>query len=92
MRFGLLDAFVFIGYFFSVIAVGLWVAMRDKQHTAKGYFLANKRLPWYAVGASFIASNISTEHFIGMVGWAYLYGFSVANSEWGNVLTFSVLI
>lgn len=92
MHLSLLDAIVFIGYFLIVIGVGFWVAARDKRRTAQEYFLASKQLPWYAVGASFIASNISTEHFIGMVGWAYLYGFAVASSEWANVVTFTVLI
>ena len=93
MRISLLDGLIFVGYFLLVIGVGVWVAARGKQRkTAGEYFLASKQLPWYAVGASFIASNISTEHFIGMVGWAYLYGFAVASSEWANVVTFSVLI
>ena len=92
MQLSLLDGIIFFGYFLLVIGVGFWVAARDKQKTAGEYFLASKQLPWYAVGASFIASNISTEHFIGMVGWAYLYGFAVASSEWANVVTFTVLI
>ena len=39
-----------------------------------GYFLAGDRLPWYAIGGSIIAANISTEHFIGMIGVAYAVG------------------
>ena len=56
------------------------------------YFLAGEELPWYAIGGSIIAANISTEHFIGMVGIAYAVGFVVAQWEWGNVVTFSALI
>lgn len=92
MHLSLWDGLVFAGYFLLVIGVGFWVAARDKQKTAEEYFLARKKLPWYAVGASFIAANISTEHFIGMVGCAYLYGFAVAHWEWGNFITFSLLI
>lgn len=44
------------------------------------------------MGGSFIASNISSEHFIGMIGAAYVYGICVAVSEWANVFTFSLLI
>ena len=44
------------------------------------------------MGASFVASNISTEHFIGMVGWGFLYGMAVSNWEWGNAIAFSALI
>jgi SSS family solute:Na+ symporter len=39
-----------------------------------------------------VASNISTEHFIGMVGWGFLYGMAVSNWEWGNAIAFSALI
>ena len=92
MQLGLLDAVVFFGYFIAVVIFGLLVAARTKRHTAQDYFLASKKLPWYVVGASFIASNISTEHFIGMVGWSFIYGMALANWEWGNVITFSVLI
>ena len=62
------------------------------RDSASDYFLASKKLPWYAVGASFVASNISTEHFIGTVGWGFLYGMAVANWEWGNAITFTALI
>jgi len=48
-------------------------------------------LPWYIVGSSYVASNISAEHFIGMVGVAFIYGISVAVFEWWNI-TYSLLI
>ncbi len=84
--------FVFFGiYLLLTVALGLWVARR-KTANAREYFLAGEGLPWYAIGGSIIAANISTEHFIGMVGIAYAVGFVVAQWEWGNVITFSVLI
>ena len=86
-----LDFFLFALYLVANIALGLWVARR-KTGDARGYFLAGDRLPWYAIGGSIIAANISTEHFIGMVGVAYAVGFVVAQWEWGNWFTFSVLI
>ena len=80
------------GLFFVVLsAIGYW-AGRKERGSAEDYFLAGKRLPWYVVGGSFIASNIHTEHFIGMVGAAVVYGICVALSEWMNVLSFSLLI
>jgi hypothetical protein len=85
------DLSVFVLYFASVIALGLWVGRR-RPVTESEYFLAGRSIPWYAVGASFIASNISTEHFIGMVGAAYVYGICVANWEWLNIWAFSVLM
>ncbi len=86
-----LDFLLFGLYLAANIALGLWVARR-KTSDAKDYFLAGDRLPWYAIGGSIIAANISTEHFIGMVGIAYAVGFVVAQWEWGNWFTFSVLI
>lgn len=86
-----LDMVLFIVYLALNIALGLWVARRKTGGT-RGYFLAGDRLPWYAIGGSIIAANISTEHFIGMIGVAYAVGFVVAQWEWGNWFTFSALI
>ena len=88
----LIDSIIFFAYFFGVVIFALTVAARSKTKSSSDFFLASRKLPWYAVGASFIASNISTEHFIGMVGWGYLYGMAVAHWEWGNFVTFSILI
>ena len=85
------DYIAFGSFFVALSAIGYW-AGRKERTGAEEYFLAGKRLPWYVVGSSFIASNISTEHFIGMIGAAFIYGICVAMSEWGNVLSFSVLI
>ncbi len=87
----LLDYLAFAGYFVVLCAIGWWTGRHEKEE-ADDYFLAGRTLPWYVVGSSFIASNISTEHFIAMIGAAYIYGICVAMSEWGNVLSFSVLI
>lgn len=87
-----LDITVFVLYFAFVMIFAMLIAARSKTKSASDYFFASKKLPWYVVGASFIAANISTEHFIGMVGWGYLYGMAVANWEWGNAITFSALI
>ena len=86
-----LDYVAFGSYFVVLCAIGLWAGRKEKTR-AEDYFLAGRTLPWYVVGSSFIASNISTEHFIGMIGAAFVYGICVAMSEWGNVLSFSVLI
>lgn len=86
-----LDYAAMVVYFVLLSAIGWW-AGRKKKSQADEYFLAGRTLPWYVVGSSFVASNISTEHFIGMIGAAFVYGICVAMSEWANVLSFSVLI
>jgi len=85
------DYLAFGGFFAVLSAIGYW-AGRKERTSATEYFLAGKKLPWYVVGGSFIASNISTEHFIGMIGAACVFGICVAMSEWMNVMTFSMLI
>ena len=69
---------VFIFYFVVLVGLGFYAGRRQAQ-TSEDYFLAGRRLPWYVVGTSFIASNISTEHFIGMIGSAYVFGVCVAS-------------
>src|SRR5262249_39736997 len=76
-----LDLAIFVAYFVGIVAQGMWLARREKA-TSRDYFLASDRLPWYAIGGSVLASNISSEHFVGMVGWAYTCGLVIANFEW----------
>ncbi len=86
-----IDYITFGLYFVVLCAIGFY-AGRKKKTDSEGYFLAGRSLPWYVVGTSFIASNISTEHFIGMIGAAFIFGISIAMYEWGNINAFSVLI
>ena len=86
-----LDYAAFGAYFVVLCLVGFWVGRKEKVSSDE-YFLAGRTLPWYVVGSSFIASNISTEHFIGMIGSAFIYGICVATFEWMNIVTFTLLI
>ena len=86
-----LDITSFTLYFVLLSLIG-WFAGRSKKSAASDYFLAGKSLPWYVVGSSYIAANISTEHFLGMIGAAVLYGIVVATPEWSTVIAFSFLI
>ncbi|MGM9509072.1 SLC5 family protein [Larkinella sp. GY13] len=82
---------VFVVYFASILAIGLRAGRREKK-TADEYFLAGRRLPWYAVGLSMAGANFSTEHFIGMVGTAYFMGVAPANWELIAFVPLSLLI
>lgn len=86
-----LDYVVFAAYIIALCAVGWW-AGRRKADDNTGYFLADKSLPWYVVGSSYIAANISTEHFIGLIGSSVIYGICMATGEWSSVIAFSFLI
>ncbi len=85
------DYLAVILYFVGFSVVGLWTGRKHHEEAGE-YFLAGRTLPWYVVGGSFISSNISSEHFIGMVGAAFIYGICVAWAEWGNIIAFSILI
>lgn len=78
--------------FFIILSVVGYLAGRKERDSSEDYFLAGKKLPWYVVGGSFVASNISSEHFIGQIGAACMFGVCVALSDWMNVLSFSLLI
>jgi solute:Na+ symporter, SSS family len=84
-----LDYVVFGAYCALILGIGLWVS-RDKegkQKNAEDYFLASKSLPWWAIGASLIAANISAEQFIGMSGSGFAIGLAIASYEWMAAIT-----
>ena len=90
---GLLDIVVFAIYVAIIVGVGLWVS-RDKKGAKKStedYFLAGKSLPWWAVGASLIAANISAEQFIGMSGSGFSIGLAIASYEWMAAITLIIV-
>ena len=87
----LLDYIAF-GAFFVVLSLIGYISGRKERASSQEYFLAGRKLPWYVVGSSFIAANISSEHFIGMVGAGLIYGISTSLACWGNIASFSFLI
>ena len=91
--FGFWDYFVFIAYAILILGVGLWVSRDKKGHekNAEDYFLASKSLPWWAIGASLIAANISAEQFIGMSGSGFVLGLAIASYEWMAALTLIIV-
>ena len=87
------DYFVFITYAVLILSVGLWVSRDKKGHTknAEDYFLAGKSLPWWAIGTSLIAANISAEQFIGMSGSGFKIGLAIASYEWMAAITLIIV-
>ncbi|WP_117883691.1 sodium/sugar symporter [Aureibaculum luteum] len=92
-NFGFWDYFIFIAYALLILGVGLWVSRDKKGHqkNAEDYFLASKSLPWWAIGASLIAANISAEQFIGMSGSGFASGLAIASYEWMAALTLLIV-
>ena len=88
-----LDYGIFAIYAVLILGVGLWVSRNKKGETksTEDYFLASKSLPWWAIGASLIAANISAEQFIGMSGSGFAGGLAIATYEWMAALTLIVV-
>ena len=91
--FGFWDYFVFVAYACLILGVGLYVSRDKKGHqkNAEDYFLAGKSLPWWAIGASLIAANISAEQFIGMSGSGFAVGLAIASYEWMAAVTLIIV-
>lgn len=74
-----LDIVIIVGYFSIILITGLLVGRREK--TAREYFLAGDKLPWYVIGFSMVAASVNSEQMIGTVGMAYKEGMKVVNWE-----------
>ncbi len=80
---GSTDIIVFVLYGILIIVIGNWIARsKDKKHSSSDFFFASKSLPWFLVGSSIIAANISAEQFIGMSGSGFAIGLGIATYEW----------
>ena len=88
-----IDYVIFAAYAVLILSVGLWVSRTKKgeKKNAEDYFLAKKSLPFWAIGASLIAANISAEQFIGMSGSGFAIGLAIASYEWMGALTLIVV-
>ncbi len=93
MSLELLDGIVFFAYFFIVIGIALWVSRKPKDHerTSEDFFLAGRALPWWIIGTSLIASNISAEQMIGMTGSAFASGIAIVSYEWMAAVTLLIV-
>ncbi len=84
-----LDISVVIFYAIGLFALAQWVSREQAGYSkdTSDYFLAGKSLPWWAIGASLIAANISAEQIIGMSGSGYAVGLAIASYEWMAAIT-----
>ena len=72
MDFSTIDLTVFISYILLMVGFGIWIANKTGNESSKDYFLASGALPWWAVGGSLIASNISTEQIL-IIKWLQVF-------------------
>ena len=79
-----LDLAIVAAYAVILVALALFVSREKAGHVkdSQDYFLAGRALPWWAVGASLIAANISAEQIIGQSGQGYVVGLAIAAYEW----------
>lgn len=84
-----IDVAIVVIYAVGLFALAQWVSREPsgQQKNAEDYFLAGKNLPWWAIGASLIAANISAEQIIGMSGSGYAIGLAIASYEWMAAFT-----
>ena len=75
-----LDVAIIVASLLMVVVLGLYVSRRH-DNTARGYFLAGRKMPWWLIGPSFVATGISSEQMVGTVGMTYQHGMGIANWE-----------
>lgn len=93
MQLATIDIVVVVIYAIGIFALAQWVSRTKKgeQKDTSDYFLASRSLPWWAIGASLIAANISAEQIVGMSGSGYVIGLAIASYEWMAALTLLIV-
>jgi SSS family solute:Na+ symporter len=91
--FATIDYIIFGVYLLVIVGLGLWVSREEEgqEKNSADYFLASKSLPFWAIGSSLIAANISAEQFIGMSGSGFRVGLAIASYEWMAAVTLLVI-
>jgi len=73
---------LFIAVYFMILLGIAWWAARREKNVSSDYFLASRDVAWFAVGASLFASNIGSEHLVGLAGSGAATGLAVGHFEW----------
>jgi SSS family solute:Na+ symporter len=76
-----IDNIIIQVYFVIVLFIGVYFS-RNHDNSSKQYFLAGKNLGWFAIGTSLFATNISSEHLVGLAGAGSIHGLSIGHFEW----------
>jgi SSS family solute:Na+ symporter len=82
---------IFAAYLLLTVVVGFLVARKGRANP-RDYFMGARRLPWYVVGTSMVATSISSDHFIAQVGAGYRNGIVIAAFGWNSWIVYSLLI
>src|SRR5215469_15099845 len=84
MQLAKIDLVVVVAYAIGIFSLAQWVSRERAGHEkdTSDYFLASRQLPWWAIGTSLIAANISAEQIVGMAGSGYAIGLAIASYEW----------
>jgi SSS family solute:Na+ symporter len=90
MNTSIIDIVVIAVYLIGITAFGIWVGYRRNTTTSQ-YFLANKSLSWFTVGAAVFTSNISTLHLVGLAASGAEDGMVIGNFEWMACFTLMLL-
>lgn len=93
MHLSAVDIVVVVVYAIGIFLLAQWVSREKPGHEkdSQDYFLAGRTLPWWAIGTSLIAANISAEQIIGMSGSGYVIGLGIASYEWMAALTLIIV-
>jgi solute:Na+ symporter, SSS family len=76
-----LDWAIIVFYFLIIAAISVWAVKKKQKTNAEDYFLAGRHLGWFIIGASIFASNIGSEHLVGLAGSGATDGVALAHYE-----------
>ncbi|HOT71876.1 MAG TPA: sodium:solute symporter [Anaerohalosphaeraceae bacterium] len=75
-----LDTTILIAFFVALVGIVVWV-LSQKEETSQDYFLAGRNAGWVSIGSSIFASNIGSEHLVGLAGAGFVSGMAMAHWE-----------
>src|SRR5689334_8089898 len=76
-----LDCAIILFYFLIIAGISVWAVKKKNKTSAEDYFLAGRHLGWFIIGASIFASNIGSEHLVGLAGSGAADGVALAHYE-----------